>query len=58
MGQPEMAKLMTSALSSFNLGIEPLQLSSCIVDFKLPINPALLLGRLLRPDADLGAKEP
>jgi hypothetical protein len=48
---------MPSAPSSFNLGIESLEFSSRIVDLKLPVNPSLILGRLLRPDADLGAKE-
>ena len=48
---------MPSAPSSLHFGIELLKISPRIVELKLPINPLLLLGRLLRPDADLGAKK-
>ena len=34
---------VTSALSIFNFRVEGLEFGACIVDFELPIDPALLL---------------
>ena len=42
----------TSALSSFNFGVEGLQFSPGVVDLELPIDAALFGIRFVRPGCD------
>ena len=47
----------SSASSTLNLRVEPLQFCPGVVDFELPVHPALFGIRFGRPDLDLSLQQ-
>ena len=56
-GNGVLLEQMASASSTLNLGVQPLQFCSGVIDCELPVDAALLGVGLVGPDPDFGLEQ-